>query len=356
MRINELRLISFRNFSDTTVGLGPGFNLVIGRNARGKTNLLEAAYILAMGKSPRTGSLREVVRFGEEWAKIHGKAEAEGRACDLEATIHANGRSGFKVNGVRYDRRRAPLSMPIAIFSPDHLRLIKGPPEERREFLDSILTQTSPAYSHNRLTYGKVLRERNVALQKVAVGAMDESIIDVYDEQLVASGTPLIEERAVLVERLSDVARGCYEELAAGALTVEYQSQIAPEGEVAGSFSSKLAERRTAELARGITLVGPHRDDLGVVLSGSEMRSFASQGEQRTACLALKLAELEVLEEAFHVKPLLLLDDVMSELDEGRRRALMLKVLAGGQALISSTNVDYFSEEELRSATVTDLV
>lgn len=354
MRIDELRLFSFRNFSTFHVELGPGFNLVIGKNACGKTNLLESVYLLSTGKSQRTSSIKEIIRFGESAARVEAIGSAGERRVEMALSI-SGASSLFRVNGVRHDRKKRESPIPTSLFSPDHLRLIKGSPEERRDLLDGILSQINPVYAHKRASYSKVLRERNAALQRVAAGKMNSEVIELFDDQLIPLGKVIVEERAAMVEELSSTASEMYGELAAGGLYIAYVSQLYPSLDIGGSFRERLKERRPAELARGVTLVGPHRDDLLISLGAHEMRAFASQGEQRTACLAIKLAEAKILERKFRVRPILILDDVMSELDEARRRALMERVLSGGQALLSSTNKEYFSQFELSRAEVIDL-
>ncbi len=345
-------LRNFRNFETIDLDCSPGFNLLLGGNAKGKTSILEAICILSTGESHKTGALKEVIRFGARAATIRADAANGERKVALELIISSGARSSFKVNGAAYDRKKRGTLIPAVVFSPDHLSLIKGPPELRRSFLDYLLIQINPGYSYFRAQYSKAMKERNAALQAVACGRMNESLIDIYDDQLATAGAEIVKQRASAVVRISQLAMKAYEEVAKGEVSVRYVSQLYPHPTdgIIDIFKEKLRRRRDAELARGVTLVGPHRDDILVILNGHDARSYASQGEQRTACLALKFAEIAVLEESFHVKPILLLDDVMSELDEPRKRALMKKALSSGQVFISSTNREYFSSEELRCA------
>ena len=352
MQIESIRLRNFRNFEAIDIDCGPGFNLLLGGNARGKTSILEAVCILSTGESHKTATLKEVIRLGRKAATIKSSVYNGERNIIIELVISTGVNKALRVNGVAYNRKRKGTLIPTVVFSPDHLLLIKGPPDIRRSFIDRILVQTNPKYAYYRALYIKTMRERNAALQGMSLGNMDASLIDIYDEQLIAAGVELVKLRASAIQKISDIAKTAYEEITRGEMCARYVSQLHPHPaeEIVDVFKRKLREKRGAELARGITLVGPHRDDIYVTLDGRDARGYASQGEQRTACLALKFAEISALEESFHVKPILLLDDVMSELDESRRRALMQKALRSGQVFITSTNRDYFTAEELDSA------
>lgn len=311
--------------------------------------------MLSSGRSQRTASLKETITFGEEWAKLEAALVFDKAASVIDMTIGTSAARPLRVNGAPFDRKKRKTPLPAVIFTPDDLRIVKGSPDRRRSLLDSMLAQLKPIYGYNHTLYYKILRERNAALQGVASGKMSTDIIELFDEQLIETGGALISDRNDLVKEFSQTAGEHHKLLAEDGLALGYITQIDPEGDIPAAFRSRLKERRQAELARGATLVGPHRDDVLITMKGRDMRAFSSQGEQRTACLAIKLAEIDLLKREFHVKPVVLLDDVMSELDESRRRSLMGALDDGGQILITSTNREYFLEEELSRMKVIDL-
>ncbi len=346
MYLSSLQLRSFRNYDALRVDFSPGLNVIYGDNAQGKTNLLEAIYYLATGKSHRTSRDQELI--SEKSDSMSAKATVVRKTGDitLELAYGQQSRKQLKINGIA-ERKITRLvgSLAAVFFSPDDLQLLKGSPSGRRRFLDIELSQISQNYLHHLMTYNKVLMQRNTLLKKETV---DDSLLEIYDEQLIASGSQLVVRRAEAVQRLSPIAAHYHRTLAEGReeLRLEYQGQASEA--VSGADVSAVAERlrsqiersRREEKRRQVTLVGPHRDDVGFWISDRDARLYASQGQQRTAVLALKLAELQFMAGEIQEAPILLLDDVASELDPHRRHYLLHAVQEGVQTFVSCTDLE----------------
>lgn len=346
MHLAELHLKSFRNYTDLHLSFSPGLNVVYGDNAQGKTNLLESIYFLATGKSHRTSRDQELVLEGVQ--SLTAKASVVRKTGDLalELNLGLETRKQLKINGIA-EKKIARLvgNLAAVFFSPDDLQLLKGPPAGRRRFLDIELSQLSQTYLFHLMSYNKVLQQRNTLLKQEGV---DQGLLGVYDEQLLAAGAQLIARRAASVQRLALLAQRFHGMLSEGKeeLRLEYQSQgtephQAPDvAEVTERLWSLMQQRRREELRRQITLVGPHRDDLGFWINDRDARLYASQGQQRTAVLALKLAELQFMTDELGEPPILLLDDVASELDPHRRNYLLHAVQEGVQTFVSCTDLE----------------
>jgi len=344
--LSALQLDSFRNYDSLSIRFSPGLNILYGDNAQGKTNLLEAIHFLATGKSHRTSRDQDLIKEGTDALRARAEVVRKTGSIDLELHYGRETRKQLKINGIA-ERRIARLvgSLAVVFFSPDDLQLLKGPPSGRRRFLDLELSQISQNYLHHLMTYNRLLTQRNTLLKQPVA---DEGLMAVYDEQLVESGAQLIVRRAEAVRRLSPIAARYHEMLSDGreGLQLAYQSQGAGEDEepdldaAADRLRRALARVRHEERRRQVTLVGPHRDDLGIWVAGRDARLYASQGQQRTAVLALKLAELQFMTEEIGESPLLLLDDVASELDPHRRHYLLAAVQEGVQSFITCTDLD----------------
>lgn len=346
MYLSALQLQSFRNYRTLRIDFSPGLNVIYGDNAQGKTNLLEAIYFLATGKSHRTSRDQEMIREGDEALSARATVVRKTGDLNIELLYGQQSRKQLKINGIA-ERKITRLvgSLAAVFFSPDDLQLLKGPPSGRRRFLDIELSQISQTYLHHLMTYTKVLQQRNTLLKQDGV---DDSLLGVYDEQLIASGAQLIARRAEAVRRLSPIAAHYHTTLAEGReeLRLEYQSQGIEQGTltdpdaVADRLAAQLQRVRREERRRQVTLVGPHRDDIGFWISDRDARLYASQGQQRTAVLALKLAELQFMAEEIQEAPILLLDDVASELDPHRRHYLLHAVQEGVQTFVSCTDLE----------------
>jgi DNA replication and repair protein RecF len=333
----------------------PGPQLVWGANAAGKTSLLEAIVLVAWGRSHRTSTEGELVRWGEELARIEarvGRAEAAPDQRDaIEVALVRTGSGGarkrIRVNGVA---RRAPGLAGVfrtVLFAPEEMLLVAGSPSLRREALDRLASQRSPIYAKDLATYGRALQQRNGLLRAIREEQATRDELHFWDAALLESGTAVREERQRLLRDLAQPLAAAHREIApdeasAGTLEMEYSTNApqAPGEGVRDALARRLAETAEKEAWNGTTLVGPHRDDLVFALGGRPMATFASRGQQRTAILAFKLAELDLLTALDGRPPLLLLDDVFSELDPERRAHLVRRIAGLPQAFVTTTTLE----------------
>ena len=336
MRLQRLWLADFRNYSRLDLELPAGTSLFTGLNGEGKTNLLEAVYYLATMSSFRVKAAESLIRTGPDVAEavVRGEVVVDQRDILLEAALRSTGRSRFQVNRQRVRRRELLGLVPVSIFMPDDLALLKGGPGERRRFVDDALSQIDPRLDAARAELESVLRQRN-ALLRQAGGRLDAEIavtLDVWDEKLANVGERLADARRNLVADLEPKTAAAYEEIAVKSTSVSlsYESAWSP-----GELGEALGRARREDLRRGATTLGPHRDDVSIVLEGRPARTHASQGEQRSLALALRLAVHRELADATGQSPLLLLDDVFSELDPERSTGV-LKALQSEQTFLTT--------------------
>lgn len=359
MHVTDLALEDFRNYRSEAAEFVPGLNLIVGRNAQGKTNLLEGVHCLSGLGSPRSPD-SALIREGCEAAVVHAGVMREGRSSTIDIELHSGRGSRALLNKTPIPRGRGLAGVIVTVFfGPDELSLIKGSPDGRRRFLDDLAVKLRPARDALRKEWERVLKQRNALLRRARKEgpASVRDTLDVWDRALVTTGTALAAARLESLGRLVPYARKRFEEVAgSGTLELEYSSSwmsedtareaVATAGvdepDLAKQFEARLVELNRAELERGMSLVGPQRDDVVVRLaSGSahrplDARLYASQGDQRTSALALKLGEHDLLSEALDDHPILLLDDVFSELDPRRREWLSAAVRDVEQTLITS--------------------
>lgn len=414
MRLERIRLRNFRNYRHLDLSLDGDFLLFVGANGQGKTNLLEAVGLLVTGRSPRASRYQDLIRWGEEEATVWARATRHDSPVEVEIRLRAGGRHGFFLQGKPVQRTSELLGEIQAVFFfPDDLQLVKGGPALRRRFLDLQLAQLKAAYRDRLIAYQRVLRQRNVLLaegrgqgrfsgSRFLPGESLTERLAPWDEQLVRLGAYLMRERARAVLQLAPEAQKAYEAISGAAETLRlayrpfwaqgegesgteeegapFSSQgwreeergagggeLDPEADEAlwrERFWQVLEERRREEMARGLTLVGPQRDDVDLYLDQRPARVFASQGQQRSLVLALKAAEVQHLHRETGEPPLLLLDDVFSELDAGRRRRLLEAVGPRVQVFMTATGRDAYPDAvdhqgrpvrvfEIRAGTVT---
>jgi DNA replication and repair protein RecF len=346
MWVRSLQLRHFRNYNDLSLTFSPGLNVIHGDNAQGKTNLLESIYLLSTGKSHRTSRDAELITAGANLLTAKASVIRQTGEMALELTLGTETRKQLRINGIT-EQRIASLvgNLGTVFFSPDDLQLVKGAPAGRRRFLNIEISQLSQTYLHHLIAYTKVMQQRNTLLKREGV---DRSLLEIYDHQLITTGAQLILRRAQAVARLSPLAAAYHETLSSGRerLHLQYESQINLQHELPSLHDIEsqlwhlLEQRRRDEFRRQITLVGPHRDDLQFQINGADARLYGSQGQQRTAVLALKLAELQYMYEELGEYPVLLLDDVASELDPHRRHFLLHAVREGVQTFVSCTDLE----------------
>lgn len=378
MQLTHLSLVNFRNYRRLELDLAPGVLIFHGENAQGKTNLLEAVYLLATTRSPRTGSDTELVRWeameeGVAVARVVGKARRGRLETQVEVAIMV--RDGMSLNGTapRSAKRLRVNGLPrrasevigqvlAVLFTSEDIDLLTGPPVDRRRYLDITLAQVDHAYLHALQRYQRVTQQRNVLLRRIQEGRARPEHLFTWNEELVAQGSAIMQARAAAVAELSACAAAYHHDLSGGRerLAITYLPQLAEERrgglprpieEVRDLFRSALARRQAREIEAGVSLIGPHRDDLRFDLDGRPASAFGSRAQQRTAALALRLAEAQFLRERSGEAPLLLLDDILSELD-GRRRAAVLAVVENAeQALITTAELDRFTPDFLNRAT-----
>lgn len=347
MQLRHLSLTDFRGYEHAEVSLGPGLTAIVGANGEGKTNLLEAVGYLASLSSFRSAPTEALVRNGADQAVLRADGDRSGRQLLIEAEVSRTGRGRVLVNHQRLARSRDLLgALRVTIFSPDDLVLVKGGPAERRRYLDDVLVAARPRNDALRTDLDRILRQRNALLRQARGHLTPEvaSTLQVWNTKLVETGEALATARDELVTALAPRLARAYEDVSNVAAQIEV-SYVAPWRADGLAEALKVAERD--ELRRGVSLVGPHRDDLALSIAGLPARTHASQGEQRSLALALRLASHHVVSDAASCQPILLLDDVFSELDPGRSRALLEHLPPGQTLLTTAAGVPTGAEPEL---------
>jgi DNA replication and repair protein RecF len=341
MRAVRVRLRDFRSYERAEAELGEGLTVVVGPNGAGKTNLLEGVYFALTGRSCRTSNERELVRLGAEVTRAEAEVEAEDGKHLLEVGFKPGDPKHLRVDGAPVDRFGPDAPRPlVVVFLPERLELVRGGPSLRRAHLDQFASALHPALADLRSRYARALAQRNALVARIAGGSAAPNLLDPWDGELARVGWELMQERAAAAERLAEPFDRLATELG---LPEKAELRYRPRSHAtsADELRAELAERRAADVQRGFTAHGPHRDELLFAHGGRPLRAFGSQGQQRVALLALLLAEREVLLELRGRPPLVLLDDVMSELDAERRQRLAELLRGGGQALITATEAEH---------------
>ena len=358
MQITELTLRSYRSYETLHLAFDPGVQIFLGANAQGKTNIIEALYYAAFGRSHRTSSDAELIRVGADGAHIGLSFRRHDVPGELSFTFARGARRRITYAGESLRQRDLVGLLPMVLFSPEDLFLVKGAPALRRRYLDAELSQASPAYYGELLRYTRILKQRNAVLKDIREHLAAPDDLSPWDAQLARSAAYIVTRRIAAVAQLGALSARVQAVLAAG-------EELALAYEIAGAggedfaeddmteslhvwYNKMLCEGRARDIARAATGVGPHLDDLVLRVGGMSLRSYGSQGQQRTGALALKLAELFYLQENIGEAPILLLDDVMSELDADRRRALLDFIRHEHiQTFITATDAAYFPAERM---------
>ncbi len=340
--VRRIELRDFRNLERAEVEFDGGLTVVTGPNGAGKTNLLEALYFGCTGGSPRTSNERELVRRGSALARVVLDLEGEdGEPHRIEVGFEPGEAKRLRVDGSNVDSLSTVEVRPlVSVFLPDRLELVKGAPSGRRAHIDQVVAALWPSRADARGAYSRALAQRNALVGRIRAGAAGPDALDAWDRELARQGIALMENRAELIGAL----RAPFADLAGrlglpGTAEIRYRPR-SPAAD-AEALAAELRERRQADLERGFTAHGPHRDEVALLLGGAALRSYGSQGQQRAALLALLFAERELLGERRGRAPLMLLDDVMSELDAERRELLAGLLSDGGQAVITTTEAEH---------------
>ena len=358
MQITELTLRSYRSYETLHLAFDPGVQIFLGANAQGKTNIIEALYYAAFGRSHRTSSDAELIRVGADGAHIGLSFRRHDVPGELSFTFARGARRRITYAGESLRQRDLVGILPMVLFSPEDLFLVKGAPALRRRYLDAELSQASPAYYGELLRYTRILKQRNAVLKDIRERLAAPDDLSPWDAQLAKSAAYIVTRRIAAVAQLGALSARVQAVLAAGEeLALAYEiagagAEDFAEDDMTESlhvwYNKMLCEGRARDIARAATGVGPHLDDLVLRVGGMSLRSYGSQGQQRTGALALKLAELFYLQENIGEAPILLLDDVMSELDADRRRALLDFIRHEHiQTFITATDAAYFPAERM---------
>ncbi|MGX7200223.1 DNA replication/repair protein RecF [Enterococcus nangangensis] len=352
MRLEELTLKDYRNYDDLHLAFPKSLNIFLGENAQGKTNILEAIYVLAMSKSHRTHNEKELIAWQKEYSQVKGVVKKATGLLPLEVQLSKKGRK-TKVNYLEQKKLSDYIGhLNVILFAPEDLSLVKGGPAVRRRFIDMELGQISPKYLYELVRYNQLLKQRNAYLKQLAEKkATDELYLDVLTEQFVASGVEILLARYGFLQKLEGWSQKLHHEITheKETLTFHYQGSLPTTAtmtkeELATLFTAQLTKKRPQEIFRGTTLVGPHRDDLLFLINDKDVQTYGSQGQQRTTALSVKLAEIDLIHEEIGEYPILLLDDVMSELDDQRQLHLLETIEGKVQTFLTTTTLTHLQE------------
>lgn len=339
MVIETLELSNFRNYDTLFIELDSGINIFYGDNAQGKTNILESIYLCGTTKSHRGSKDKEMIQFQKEESHIRMSVVKKEIPCRIDMHLKRNKAKGIAINGVPIKKASELFGMVnMVFFSPEDLNIIKDGPSERRKFIDIELCQLNKVYLSELSSYQHVLNQRNKLLKDISFSPDLRSTLDVWDEQLIHYGERIIFEREQFIEELNHIILDIHKNLTGEKeiLNISYESNVSSE-----NFAALLKENREKDLKFKLTSTGPHRDDMCVTVNGIDIRKYGSQGQQRTAALSLKLSEIYLVKKRIKDTPVLLLDDVLSELDSSRQNYL-LKSIHDIQTLITCTGLDDF--------------
>jgi DNA replication and repair protein RecF len=360
MYLKTIHLRQFRNYKEQQVDFTAAKTILVGNNAQGKSNLLEAVELLATLRSHRMARDRDLIQDGEIASQINATLQRQTGISDLTLTLRRNGRRTVALNSENLRRQMDFLGVLNAVqFSSLDLELVRGSPENRRNWLDTLLIQLEPIYAHILQQYNQVLRQRNAFLKQNQDSAnIQDSELALWDAQLATTGTRVIRRRDRALQRLTPIAKAWHASISGSTeiLQINYVPSVPldqnhPE-QIQQAFLEKIQMRAIAELRQGTTLVGPHRDELELTINQTPARQYGSQGQQRTLVLALKLAELQLIEEVVGEPPLLLLDDVLAELDPSRQNQLLDAIQDRFQTLITTTHLGSFDSQWLNSSQI----
>ena len=339
MFIKRLQMLNYRNYNALDIELCPNVNVFMGDNAQGKTNILEAIYYCAFAKSHRTSKDKELINWNGEHAFISVDVGRERLDKRIDISILKDGKKSIRINKIKIKKIGELFgNFNVVMFSPEDLRIIKDSPGVRRKFIDMELCQLNPKYYYNLVQYNKVLNERNILLRNRSTSS---EMLEIYDMQLVEFGYNIIRERIKYIESLNKYAEKIHSDITSGKekINFKYISTIKDLENIKENFYTLLEKNRSKDCDRGITSIGPHRDDFFVYINDIDTKSYGSQGQQRTAVLTMKFSSLEIIKELTGEFPVLLLDDVLSELDFNRKKYI-LSTIGQIQTIITCTGIE----------------
>ena len=339
MIIKTLELADFRNYETLNISFDKGTNILFGDNAQGKTNILEAIYISATTKSHKGSKDKEIIHFAKDEAQIRTYLEKEDVEYRVDMHLRKNKSKGIAIDGQKIKKAADLLGLlNVVFFSPEDLSIIKNGPAERRRFADIELCQLDSFYLYNLNNYNKIINQRNKLLKDMYFNQNLKETLNIWDSQLVSYGSKIIERREAFADQLCEIIGDIHKKLSGGKedLIVKYEPDVRID-----DFESRMKENQEKDIRFKLTSTGPHRDDFSFIVNGIDIRKYGSQGQQRTAALSLKLSEIELVKKMTKDTPLLLLDDVLSELDSNRQNYL-LNSIGDIQTIITCTGLDEF--------------
>lgn len=357
MKVKSIRLKNYRNYDNAEIKFAETFNIIYGNNAQGKTNIIEAIFLCASGRSHRTSKDSELLKYGREFFEVRLEYSRADRDEQIQIIYGNEKRKRICINEIPLKKIGGLMGhLNAVIFSPEDLLVIKQGPAERRRFIDITLSQLKPSYFYDLQQYAKILFQRNNLLKAIPVNRDLTETLDVWDHHLVKTGSRIMKARKEFIKRLDVLAADRHERLTncGENLKLVYDPSFSfgdadDEKEIEVAFRDIIRKNRERELKKGTTMTGPQRDDIDIILNGESTRVYASQGQQRTSVLSMKLAEIDLMKDETGEYPVLLLDDVLSELDDNRKEYL-LESIEGIQTLITSTEKRFFTRSSDGSA------
>lgn len=339
MYIKKIQILNYRNYKSLNITLGKNVNVFMGDNAQGKTNILEAIYYCAFARSHRTSKDRELINWNAENAFVSVLVGRDRLDKTIDINILKDGKKAISINKIKASKIGELFgNFNVVMFSPEDLRIIKDSPGVRRKFIDMELCQLGSKYYYNLVQYNKVLNERNILLKSRKV---DKDVLDIYDIQLANFGCNIIKERLNYINKLNFYGKNIHKDISSGKEDVEFKyiSTVKDLKNIEDCFYEQLKKNRNKDIEKGLTSIGPHRDDFIVLINGIDTKSFGSQGQQRSAVLTMKFSSLKIIKELTSEYPVLLLDDVLSELDFNRKRYI-LSTIGEIQTIITCTGIE----------------
>lgn len=339
MIIKSIELANFRNYETLQLNFDKGTNILYGDNAQGKTNILEAIYVVATTKSHKGSKDKEIINFDKEEAHIRAYIEKENIETKIDMHLRKSKSKGIAIDGQKIKKAAELLGLlNVVFFSPEDLGIIKNGPVERRRFVDMELCQLDSFYLYNLNHYNKIINQRNRLLKDMFLNPSLKDTLNIWDSQLVSYGSKIIERRKLFIDQLNEIIYEIHKKLSGGKeeLRIVYEPSVTVD-----NFEDGIKDSQDRDIRLKQTSIGPHRDDFSFYAGDIDIRKFGSQGQQRTAALSLKLSEIEIVKKITKDTPVLLLDDVLSELDENRQNYL-LNSIGNVQTIISCTGLDEF--------------